>query len=481
MQEISLKAMTWNVYLGGEIAKIIDTPPSIFPARVSELWRVVQLTDFRARADAMAQVIAREYPDVLALQEVFRWSTVSQQGMAIPQEVVEYDFLALLLAALEELGAAYFCAVQSPGVNLVLPLEQGGSVRLEDSVAILLKAGSSIEGLSWTNPRSARFNRNHRVKLNGEPFDIARGWASLDLCIGTGPASHKLRVVTTHMEYFSPEVQPEQVKELLKTPCATTGPRLLMGDFNSPPHSDAWNEFQRYGYTDAWQAKGLGAGYTSGQDEDLGNAASGLTERLDWILCRAGIEVVSARPGGRLQTDKTPSGQWPSDHAAVVTELKVLMQSRLVYEPAEEQDNDAVAVIRKLYDRFERRDAVGVMACFAPEAYLRFPGDPAILPWAGEFRGAGLMRFLAGVGCLNYLEFKCRLAYGSGGRVTAICHERCEIKATGEIFDQELVAVARVENGLIVDYVEFADTAKMHAAFTEERTRAKAKDALIRS
>jgi endonuclease/exonuclease/phosphatase family metal-dependent hydrolase len=318
-----ISALTWNIYLGGDISGVIGAPPDELPSRTEALWETVQQTDFRPRAAAITGQIVQSRPDVVALQEVYRWSKVVRRPLreGSPDVEIEYDFLEILLEALKKRGAHYFPAVRSPGADVLLPGSRGRDIRLEDSVAILLKTGADAPELDWRNPRQGRFAASLRTTFDGEPFDIRRLWASVDL--RRGPAA--LRVVTTHLEYFDPNVQPLQLAEILAGPAAVKAPLLLLGDFNSRPGSPAWTRLKDLGYRDAWECVGPGEGLSSSQDADLRNPQSKLYERIDWIMCRGAIEVLSAKRLGADPADRTPNGLWPSDHAGVLAELRVTM------------------------------------------------------------------------------------------------------------------------------------------------------------
>jgi endonuclease/exonuclease/phosphatase family metal-dependent hydrolase len=322
MREISLKAMSWNLYAGGDVSRVINADPVILPARMAGLWAMVQRTDFRSRARVIADQICSAAPDVVGLQEVLRWSTIQRRplGDGGPVERVECDFLTVLVEELRARGEDYFAAVRTFGVDVAIPMENGPDVRLQDSVAILLRAHKGSEW-TWEKPRQGRFGANLTVKLDGEPFVIARGWNSVDLRQGDGV----VRVINTHLEYFDPAVQPAQVQEILDGPASVPGPLIWMGDFNCTVESPTrtWQRLQALGYRDVWNAAENGPGLTSSQAEDLANSTPAEYERIDWILCRGEVRV---RAAGLVGNDvRTPEGLWPSDHFGVVASLAVTL------------------------------------------------------------------------------------------------------------------------------------------------------------
>lgn len=466
MAKLPLSILTWNVYLGGDVIRVINAPAVDLPQRSTSLWSMVQHTDFPARARMLAAEIARLRPDVLSLQEVYRWSVrgpVNRSGTQPPQRVV-YDFLLLLQRALARAGTPYETAVRSLGVNVVLPTADGGTVQLEDSVALLVRNGSDRERWSWSTPRQGRFSRNLVAKLDGEPFTIRRGWAAVDV----HRSGHVVRVIGTHVEAFDAEVQPAQVAELLADPASVTGPAILTGDFNCRPGSNAWKRLREADFADVWETHGSGLGHTSGADEDLRNLTPQFYERIDWILARGALAPQAATLVAATVDSRTGSGLWPSDHAGVFAALE-LTDSKPVRPVRPTPMPKPVApldVVRTLFQHFEKLEVAAILELIDPDAHLHFPGDPAILPWAGDYRGAGMMRFFTACNdTLDYLNYKAHTLHAVGDIVTALSSETCRVKATGRIFTHELAAVIRIRNGRVVEFLEYADTAAMHAAF----------------
>lgn len=463
MNRLPLTLMSWNIYLGADVSGIINAKPQDVPSRMTALWNMAQQTDFRLRAEAIAEQIVTVQPDVIGLQEVYRWSQVQRRSLSHPSsETVIYDFLPLLLDELHKRGQQYFSTGRSFGINVLLPTTKGYDVRMEDSVAMLVRAGSDHD-LEWENPRQGRFHQALRVKIDGEFFDISRGWISIDLRRGDGV----VRVINTHIEYFDAQVQPAQVDELLEGPASVAGPLVLMGDFNCKPDSPAWQTLLDAGYQDAWVVAGNGLGFTSAQDEDLCNPEPTFYERIDWIMCRGDIQIQQAALAGNTAFSKTRQELWPSDHAAVIAQISVGLDNSRPQRPVRTVSFiEPLGVVREMFTRFEQKDLAGVMEFVNPNSSWFFPGNPKILPWAGWYRGAGLMRFF--ILCANnleYISYKSHTFYVDGEYVTVLGHERCRVKVTERIFDNDLVQVVRVVNGKVVKFLEFSDTAAMQAGF----------------
>jgi endonuclease/exonuclease/phosphatase family metal-dependent hydrolase len=101
---------------------------------------------------------------------------------------------------------------------------------------------------------------------------------------------------------------------------------VLAGDVNSRGDNTGTATYALLrgpgGFDDAWSAVHPGnPGYTWGQDADLRNPASKLSERLDFVLMRGDVAAKSADVLGDEMDDKTAGGLWPSDHAGVAATL----------------------------------------------------------------------------------------------------------------------------------------------------------------
>jgi ketosteroid isomerase-like protein len=60
-----------------------------------------------------------------------------------------------------------------------------------------------------------------------------------------------------------------------------------------------------------------------------------------------------------------------------------------------------------------------------------------------------------------------RLFEPAGDKVLVFAYEPCRVKVTGKFYVNEHVGIATVKDGKIVRYLEYSDTARMEAGFTE--------------
>jgi hypothetical protein len=99
-----VKALSYNIYVGADIFAVIDPPPTDLLdllLRVRNGFDMTLETNFPARADAIANQIARLKPDIIGLQEV------SFVLAIVDDQLVVLDYLSLLTAALQARGLEY--------------------------------------------------------------------------------------------------------------------------------------------------------------------------------------------------------------------------------------------------------------------------------------------------------------------------------------------------------------------------------------
>ncbi len=154
------------------------------------------------------------------------------------------------------------------------------------------------------------------------------GWALVDVNV----EGQSFRFVSTHLESFLPGVQLAQVNQLFAGPLKTDLPVVLVGDFNAVTffqQTATYAHITAAGFTDAWAVAGFGAGFTCCQQEDLCNATSRLSSRIDLVFFNGrfsciDVDIVGEDPLDRVVSEKAWCGSiWPSDHAGVVATLEL--------------------------------------------------------------------------------------------------------------------------------------------------------------
>jgi endonuclease/exonuclease/phosphatase family metal-dependent hydrolase len=371
-----LRVMTLNFYIGADILGVIEPSPCGALQSVNNLFEDIMASDPEGRAEAHADLIKKQKPDVVALQEMYRISkqwpsnsyVFSDSGFEfanfvlngdgtitfIPDaEDVVFDYLELLLNALTDRGLQYevvwdALACESdfefPSWDLdpdlgcfpasgALPLPT--DIRAQDRDVILVRSGVSYDNGTWDNydnllPFTIPTDTGTDVKII-----VVRGFGAADITY----QGRTYRVVNTHLEVDDQSapnspinlIQAAQALELIDELAFETLPLVVAGDFNSSPDpadvTIAYELIVAAGYEDIWTQFDGRPGNTCCQASDLMNFKSELFKRIDLIFLRAtGDAELLPSPmwvTGDRQGDKTDSGLWPSDHANVSATIKI--------------------------------------------------------------------------------------------------------------------------------------------------------------
>ena len=347
-----------NLYLGTNIDPVAEaiavyfaTDPTptqeelaaaIAPS-VSAAWLTVLQTNFVARAEALADEIAAARPLMVGLQEATRYTLLS---LTNPQlgEVVQFDFLDLLLDALAARGLDYRSVVQSSLTDFqlfgIVPdptigYQPGQAlVRFQDSDAILARGDVGTSAATWAV-------YSNLAPLGGG-FSILRGWTAASARMG----GRTFRFVNSHLEGQGPAgglLNAAQGQELVTILASEPLPIVMVGDFNSAANPDAPAGTatptygiitQAAGFEDAHLLAGGSAtgGKTCCHAGDLSNADPAFDQRIDFVFLRGftpaqalgptiKVDVLGDEAGDRFSaTDALgqPVTLWPSDHAGVL-------------------------------------------------------------------------------------------------------------------------------------------------------------------
>ena len=332
-----LSVMTQNLYLGSSLTPVLTaTDAASFVAAVAQIYATVQFTNFPVRAEAIADEIQAEKPDLIGLQEVTKWTTI---GANAPPG---YDFLAILQSDLASRGLDYSVAAVSDNANIgPAPLALGPGcftppatfncfVQLQDRDVILVN--DDTPGLTWSNPKSGRYTAQEVVNSPVGPLSFDRGWASIDARLKQQP----FRFVDTHLETEDfPAVQQAQAAEFLAGP-AKGGTIIATGDFNSASDGSTTTSYAQLTspgkLRDAWDEDELGLGRSCCQESTIPLLAPGTLTNPDSTL-RTRIDLILSRGAARSDGDEaeligdTPFEAtppfWPSDHAGVVAKVRL--------------------------------------------------------------------------------------------------------------------------------------------------------------
>ncbi|MFC1776683.1 endonuclease/exonuclease/phosphatase family protein [Pseudomonadota bacterium] len=376
-----IKVVTYNLYVGADIFRVFSPTPCGVPQAVNDIHNIIQATNFRERAEAIADQIMLQDPHVIGLQEVSLirsqspGNSLAPDGSGIellgasPQgprftfkldaEYVEYDYLQLLLDALADRGLDYVAVDSASPVNAdtefpaiefgpdCTPLSIPIDLRLTDRDVILVRADQPVNIALEGN-----FEFNTPVELPTliptpgglvpavYVTEFTRGWGAINLTI----KDQSYSVVNTHLEVGDEALPPNEGLNLVQYAQAMEigyvatiflpPPLLLVGDINSSPLSGFTDPrpayfvlTQDYGLADVWNIQNkppAKADFTCCQSELVDNNTSTLDQRIDVILADFGELVpgkIKINVLGDEPGDKTPAGLWPSDHAGVAAKL----------------------------------------------------------------------------------------------------------------------------------------------------------------
>jgi endonuclease/exonuclease/phosphatase family metal-dependent hydrolase len=318
--------MSQNLYLGGDLFTLLEPQceGNAIVGCVAQLYATIEASDPAARMAAIAAEIARVDPDLVGLQEVSTYYVQSpgdhHTGAPTPATQVTFDFLDLLMDALEAEGADYRVVSVSNNADVEFPATTDGAtffdVRYQDADVILAR-GDVTTGATT----EASFQSLLTIPVGGAEQTFVRGYQSVEATVG----GLDFTFFNTHLEVGG-DAEPLQVlqaSELLTPIGAASGPIVFVGDINSDGNANGTSyQTLTVPLDDAFVP---GSDPTCCQDADLRNDASDLQTRIDVVFYRgfdtvAEAEVVLDEPSDRV------GGLWPSDHAGVWAELSAVVQ-----------------------------------------------------------------------------------------------------------------------------------------------------------
>jgi endonuclease/exonuclease/phosphatase family metal-dependent hydrolase len=341
-----LTVMTRNLYLGADLAPVIAAQtPEVFLAAAQAALAQVAANNFPERAQALAAEIAAKNPQLVGLQEVYSFTFNGFNGPPPFR-----DHLADLMASLAAQGADYRVAAMVRDINIQVPLN-GNLVGVTDRDVILARGdvATAVVPVVLSGCRASLDGCNYQLVATATTplgdISIERGFVAVDAVVGDMP----VRFVNTHLEVPGRELDPtnplasifqaaqafELVSILGVFPNPLAAKIVVVGDINSTPQDQVlvigpytiippYMQLAGAGYTDAWTLRPGGPpGFTCCQAENLLNLDSILLDRRDVTFSREmPYGMVKVNLVGNEETDKTPSGLWPSDHAGVVTSME---------------------------------------------------------------------------------------------------------------------------------------------------------------
>ena len=323
----SVTVMTQNMDAGTDLGFLFKEPDLLKAATLT--YGEVLDSDIPGHTALLARIIARQQPDLISLQEVTLWQTVSSDN----KTSMLYDQLDLLLKALKKLNKPYKVVISQTLSQSTLPVDpiQLGdltdttkAVDFTDRDVILARADLKPSELVLSHPQKQLYNTLLTLLLG----QSKRGWLSVDAKI----RGKSFRFVNTHLETVIPSIIPQtsliqvtQAEELLQAMSNTQLPVILAGDFNAdaefagigPDQTDTPNKILAARYTDTWHEvhpNNPGFTWPLFLEDPVSPMPKGSIERIDLIYAR-NLNVLDAYRVGNLNQN------FASDHLGVVAKL----------------------------------------------------------------------------------------------------------------------------------------------------------------
>jgi endonuclease/exonuclease/phosphatase family metal-dependent hydrolase len=323
----SVTVMTRNLYLGTDLIPIaLAQNEAQFEKAASEGFAQVKATNFAARSKLIAREVKRAKPDLIGLQETALWRTGPKDGTATRAGSVAIDYLSLLRRALKRAGLRYSVVRVTPEADIEGPTREDFDVRLTMRDVILAK---KRKGMKVVKRGGGNYTERLSIPTVAGTFVSTRGFAYADLRL----AGKRFRFVDTHLEAYGDPIRTAQAGQLVGAggAAAKRGRVILVGDMNSDPNGAEPNAFKALiagGFVDTWARLHPGdPGLTSGLEADLMDPPTPNPfgdSRIDHVLSKGRIKPLRATIVGKNPANsRTSTGLWASDHAGVVTRLRL--------------------------------------------------------------------------------------------------------------------------------------------------------------
>lgn len=305
-----VKVLTRNLYIGADVTPFI-TGGTADPL---VLWSEIQATDFGKRSGALAAEIVAGRPDLVGLQEAYRFEIVTFGEAGPTSQVV--DYVDVLLAQLAARGASYRKVVESRLLDLPVPLAANVLVKVTDRDVILVR-----DDLETENAASHVFSFLAPLPpVFPGVTSVPRGWTEVDVKV----RGERFRFVNAHLEIADiPQLVPLQVAQAMELVAnlPSDGPVILVGDFNADANAASPSYAVLRSVLD--EAVPPGAPPTCCQAPLLDNPASVLDERVDLVLFRGPVTAERASLVGGAPAFADGAPLWASDHAGVLATLRL--------------------------------------------------------------------------------------------------------------------------------------------------------------
>lgn len=317
---LPVSVFTINMYPGTNldlvVAALLSPDPNDDAPALALAIQTLLETDYPARAELLADEIARERPHAVGLQEVSTFDI----DAAIAGQPIQVDFLPILEAALSARGLHYVEA--GVGINYSLTPVPGISYSQGDALLV------DADRVTITTAGHHIYSNNVGTVAPG--ITLQQGWSVADATVN----GQQVILVSTHPEsdLFGTSLavlRAAQVTELVSM-MPQGVPAIIMGDLNDQPGSPMYQVLTGAGMVDVWRSLRPGvAGLTCCHQDDLSDRVAQFDQRIDYVFAsgfshgNAGlqgqIKLFGDQPSERVAGPFHPL--WPSDHAGLLARV----------------------------------------------------------------------------------------------------------------------------------------------------------------
>jgi len=352
-----VRVMSRNVYLGAnlELGLGVRSLQGLVDA-AGTILKQVDENDFRVRAQGLAREILANRPDLVGLQEVALWRTGPCTENPLPPKAthVRYDYLKLLLGALNRGAIRYRAAAVEPEFDFEVYVDSDGNPatsapgcpfgselngRLTMRDVILARVGR----VRTSHATGGHFRTLLAVRPAGVAIDVTRGWVRVDAVVA---GARRFRFLDTHLEAFdnqpanhtnrgqdvgNGQIRQAQAEQLVAPGGPATGrlPVIMVGDLNSdrrtevrPGDALAYDALLRAGLVERSASRPLSCCLAA----DIltvsgGGRRSDFDHKVDHVMTNdpRQIRLISASVTGL----RPFRGFWDSDHAGLLSVLSL--------------------------------------------------------------------------------------------------------------------------------------------------------------
>jgi hypothetical protein len=139
------------------------------------------------------------------------------------------------------------------------------------------------------------------------------------------------------------------------------------------------------------------------------------------------------------------------------------------HEPSRNSDpypDNNLAVVKRLYDAFGRRDIEAVLGELTEDVQWSEPENP-FNPAAGTRQGhEGFLEWVRiGNAAEEVMALELRDFLVTGNKVAAVGRTTCRVRSTGKVYETDFVHLIDLRNGRVARFQEFFDTYAAGEAF----------------